>query len=251
MVNLSDEYNRITLEEKSNFEGLCLQFVLSLIAFFKNNMNFLEEYDFIQGSGQPSEFLLTYLNEIEQGLTYICQINLIPNEEIFRACAEFWNWFCFKICYLKEKNRDYEEISLCLQKESSRNEKISFTSKLYLYQHLYIKILENLRQILITKMTKPDDLKISVKETDKIIGDEKSNSSFLSLYENLRKCWIYLTHLDPTLTNNLMLESLQVQTAEHNWNPNLLNSICWSIGSIAGSMDESHDYKFFVIVIKV
>ena len=154
-ANLSDEYNRITLEQKMNFEEFCLQFLLTLIAFFKTNLNFLEEFDFIQGTGQPSEFLLTYVGEIELGLTYICQIILVPNEEIFRACAEFWNWFCFKICFLKEKNIDPESISFTLLKDTSMIDYIAYTSQLFLYQNLYFKILEKVRQILISKMTKP------------------------------------------------------------------------------------------------
>ena len=250
-ANLADEYNRISLEQKMNFEEFCLQFLLCLISFFKTNMGFIEEFDFIQGSAQPSEFLLTYINEIELGLTYICQINQVPNEEIFRACAEFWNWFCFKVCFLKEKNIDPETISFSLLKDASINDYIAFTSQLFLYQYLYFKILEKVRQILISKMTKPVEVKISVDETGEIVVEAITNTTFQTLYETLKECLIYLTHLDPVFTNNYMLESLQMQTAEQNWNPILLNSICWSIGSIAGAMEESHEKKFLVMVIKV
>jgi exportin-1 len=251
-ANMADEYNRISLEQKMNFEEFCLQFLLCLISFFKSNMNFLEEFDFVQGTSQPSDFLMTYLAEIELGMTYICQINQIPNEEIFRACAEFWNWFCFKVCFLKEKNIDPETISFTLLKDTSMNDYIAYTSQLFLYQYLYFKVLEKVRQILICRMTKPVEVKISVdSETGEIVVEGITNTTFQTLYETLKECLIYLTHLDPVATNNFMLESLQMQTAEQNWNPCLLNSICWSIGSIAGAMEESHEKKFLVMVIKV
>lgn len=250
-ANLGDEYKRINMEQLMNFEEFCLQFLLSLIAFFKTNMNFIEEFDFIQGTGQPSEFLISYINEIELGLTYICQINNIPNEEIFRACAEFWNWFCFKICFLKEKNIDPEAISFSLLKDTTMNDYIAYTSQLFMYQNLYFKVLEKVRQILISKMTKPVEVKISVDEGGEIVVEGIMNTTFQTLYETLKECLIYLTHLDPISTNNFMLESLQLQTSEQNWNPILLNSICWSIGSIAGAMEESHEKKFLVMVIKV
>lgn len=251
-ANMADEYNRINLEQKMNFEEFCLQFLLCLISFFKSNMAFIEEFDFIQGAAQPSEALMNILPEIELGLTYICQINHIPNEEIFRACAEFWNWFCFKVCFLKERNIDPEAISFDLLKDNTMNDYIAFTSQLFLYQYLYYKVLEKVRQILILRMTKPVEVKISVdSDTGEIIVEGITNTTFQTLYETLKECLIYLTHLDPVATNNFMLESLQMQLAEQNWNPMLLNSVCWSIGSIAGAMEESHEKKFLVMVIKV
>ena len=249
-ANFFDEYNRIKIEDKMNFEEFCLQFVLSLIAFYKSNFSFIERFDFILGTAKPNEFLGNFINELQLGLQFCCQINLIPNEEIFRACVEFWNWISFKVCFIKDVNIDPDNIPSNLLKDSTIHDYISFTNQLFLYQNFYKPILDNVRQIIIMKMTKPVEVKIGCDESGEIVMEAIVGTTYQTLYETLKECLIYLTHLDTTLTNNFMIESLQAQSEEINWNPNLLNSLAWSIGSIAGAIEENFEKKFLVMVIK-
>lgn len=233
-----------------NFEEFCLQFGLSLISFYKSNFAFLEKFDFILGTSQPSEFLTNFIYELQLGLQFLCQINLIPNEEIFKSCVEFWNWLSFKICFIKDVNIDPDNIPFDLLKDCSISDYISFTNQLFLYQNFYKQILDNVRQIVITRMTKPVEVKIGCDESGEIVMEAIVGTTYQSLYENLKECLIYLTHLDVNLTNNFMIESLQAQSEETHWNPNLLNSLAWSIGSIAGAVEENFEKKFLVMVIK-
>jgi exportin-1 len=99
-------------------------------------------------------------------------------------------------------------------------------------------------------MTKPIEVKIDIDEDGELITDPTINTIYQTLHETMRDTLVFLTHLDPALTEKLMLELLQTQTVEDMWNPMLLNSLCWAIGSITGSMEDSHEKKFLVMVIK-
>ncbi|XP_062104078.1 protein EXPORTIN 1A-like isoform X1 [Humulus lupulus] len=66
----------------------------------------------------------------------------------------------------------------------------------------------------------------------------------------MRETLIYLSHLDHEDTENLMLKKLSKQLSGEVWNWNNLNTLCWAIGSISGSMMEEQDNRFLVMVIR-
>jgi len=103
---------------------------------------------------------------------------------------------------------------------------------------------------MIRKMTKPIEVKIDLDEDGEIVMDQISNTIYQTLHENMKDCLIFLTHLDPSATEKIMLDLLLNQTIEAQWNPALLNSLCWSIGCITGAMEENHEKRFVIMVIK-
>lgn len=250
-TNLFDKYLKLGDSKKSGFEEFCMQFSLGLISFFKSNFSFIQQFDFQLGYASGNEFTGKYINEIYRGLEYISQIYLIPNDEIFNALSEFWNWFCFKVCFLQEKDLNFEDgIPPQVNSISVFANYIQYTNESYIYRNCYYKIFENLRVNLIKKMTKPIEVKIDLDENGEIVMDQITNTIYQTLHENIKDCLIYLTHLDPSSTEKIMLDLLLNQTIESEWNPGLLNSLCWSIGCITGAMEETHEKRFVIMVIK-
>jgi len=250
-TNMFDKYMKLSDTKKSGFEEFCMQFSLGLISFFKNNFSFIELFDFQMGYSNGNDFTGKYLNEIYRGLEYISQIYLIPNDEIFNALSEFWNWFCFKVCFLQERDINPENgIPQNVNSIQVFNSYIQFTNESYFYRNCYSKILESVRFSIIKKMTKPIEVKIDLDEDGEIVMDQITNTIYQTLHENMKDCLIFLTHLDPSATEKIMLDLLLNQTIESEWNPSLLNSLSWSIGCITGAMEENHEKRFVIMVIK-
>ena len=249
-TNFADKYHKLDMSKRAGYEELSLQFALSLISFFKNNFAYIEEFDFPIGTANGNDFSAAYMNEIFIGLNYIAQIQQIPHEEIFKSTCEFWHWFSFKVCFIKERDANPDLGIPMGVYESSLQQYILYTQEMFFYKNCYAGVLEGVRNTLVTKMTKPIEVKIDIDEDGELVSDPTTNTIYQTLHETMRDSLIYLTHLDPLLTEKIMLDLLQAQTIEMNWNPSLLNSLSWSIGCIAGAMDEMHEKKFVVMVIK-
>jgi exportin-1 len=249
-INFADKYFKLDISKRNSMEDLSMQLVLSLISFYKNNFDFLEKFDFQIGTCNGNEFTNTYASEIDKGLKYIAQIHQIPNEEIFKATCEFWYWFCFKVCFLQLGACNPDDGIPAIVYESSLQQYILYTNNSFYYQNCYFSVLNDVRHTLITKMTKPIEVKIDIDEDGELIADPTINTIYQTLHETMRDTLVFLTHLDPALTEKIMIDLLQTQTVDEQWNPMLLNSLCWAIGSITGSMEDNHEKKFLVMVIK-
>jgi exportin-1 len=249
--NFHEKYEKTDITKRPAFEDLSMQFALSMISFYKNNFAYIEAYDFQVGTQNGNEMTANYMSELSKGLIYLTQIHQINNEEIFKATCEFWLWFVNKVCFLLDKDYDPDLASLPPSMvETQISGFIAHTSEMYFYRNYYAPILEIVRTTLIMKMSKPVEVKIDIDEEGEIIMDPTLNTVYQSLHETMRDTLVFLTHLDPINTENIMHNLLQTQVAEQNWNPSLLNSLCWAIGCITGSMDYNHEKRFIVTVIK-
>ena len=119
-----------------------------------------------------------------------------------------------------------------------------------LRKHKYNDILTNLRQVMIEKMVRPEEVLIVENDEGEIVREFVKESDTIQLYKTTRECLVYLTHLDVVDTETIMSEKLarQVDGTEWSW-PNC-NTLCWAIGSISGAMNEETEKRFLVTVIK-
>ena len=249
-LNFNTEYYRIKEDQKFHFEDFSLQYANSLIAFYKANFNYIEEFDFREGTNSNSDFVGNFMSQIDNGLRHLTEIHQITNEEIFKSTSEFWFWFCFKLCFLKERTIDPDSWIPEWLYDQPIHFYIAYTKDMFFFKKSYYFILEVVKQTIIRRMTKPVEVKIDVDETGEIILDEIRGTIYQSLHETMRDTLVFLTHLDPNSTEEIMTDLLRSQSNETQWNPNLLFSLCWSIGCIAGAMEESHEKRFVVVVIK-
>jgi exportin-1 len=72
-------------------------------------------------------------------------------------------------------------------------------------------------------------------ENGNIVRETMKDNDVLTQYKNMRETLVYLSNLDHDDTERQMLERLRAQMAG-SWTWNGLNTLCWAIGSISGSM---------------
>lgn len=83
-----------------------------------------------------------------------------------------------------------------------------------------------------------------------MIREIVKDTDSITLYKTMRETLVYLTHLDCGDTEAKMTERLttQVNGSEFSWKN--LNTLCWAVGSISGTMTEDGEKRFLVVVIR-
>ena len=251
-ADFSEKHKTLDPSKLSGFERLTLQFELALINFFRSNLSYIESFDFPIGTQNGNEFLNTYINEITVGLNFMTQFQLIQNDEIFKAACDFWLWFTTKIFFIKDKNCDPDGAPTHDMVNTPLSTFIMYTNDMFCYRNYYCKILDKVRNTIVVRMNKPLEVKIDIDENGDITTDPTTNTIYQSLHDAMKMTLIYLTHLDPVKTQDLLKTALdkQLEGPVNKLNKPLLNSISWSVGCIAGSMDEQMEKKFVVCIIR-
>ena len=119
-----------------------------------------------------------------------------------------------------------------------------------LRKHKYNEVLSNLRQVMIERMVRPEEVLIVENDEGEIVREFVKESDTIQLYKTSRECLVYLTHLDVVDTENIMSEKLARQVDGTEWSWVNCNTLCWAIGSISGAMNEETEKRFLVTVIK-
>ena len=83
-----------------------------------------------------------------------------------------------------------------------------------------------------------------------IVREFMKESDTIVLYKSMRELLVYLTHLDVQDTENILTEKLQKQVDGSEWSWQNINTLCWAIGSISGTMNEETEKRFLVTVIR-
>ncbi|KAJ0013225.1 hypothetical protein Pint_21791 [Pistacia integerrima] len=122
-------------------------------------------------------------------------------------------------------------------------------------RQLYAVPMSKLRMLMICRMAKPEEVLIVEDENGNIVRETMKDNDVLVQYKvtNLlimRETLIYLSHLDHEDTEKQMLKKLSKQLSGEDWTWNNLNTLCWAIGSISGSMMEEQENRFLVMVIR-
>merc|ERR1719188_371719 len=99
-------------------------------------------------------------------------------------------------------------------------------------------------------MAKPEEVLVVENDQGEVVREFMKDTDSINLYKNMRETLVYLTHLDYLDTEKIMTEKLQNQVNGNEWSWKNLNTLCWAIGSISGSMHEEDEKRFLVTVIK-
>ena len=263
--NFAEQYKIIfnnNPEKLSGYERMTLSFENALINFFKSNISYIQEYDFVEGTSLVSPFLENFIPQITSGLNYLAQFLLIENEEIFKAAVDFWLWFSYKVFTLKDPNDTLDPFNELLNDNNnkikakySKSQYIQYLNDSYLYKNCYMKLLDIVRDLICVKMTKSLEVKIDIDESGDILCDPTKNTIYQTIHENMRDTLVYLTFIDPYKTQSLLKakinEQSEIAKQKNKINPPLLNSISWSAGCISGAMNDSMEVDFLIVFIKV
>lgn len=91
--------NRSLLEEfqslqgskhQTSFETFAKQLALSIAAVLRNNLDMIEEMTNAMEPNQNIQFLQQC---VQKALEYLVQLSQVPEDELFKICLDFWNFF--------------------------------------------------------------------------------------------------------------------------------------------------------------
>lgn len=86
---------------------------------------------------------------------------------------------------------------------------------------------------------------------EKKTQQKKQDTDTLARYKTMHETLVYLAHLDHEDTERQMHDALRAQlAAKTDWSWGGLNTLCWAVGSISGSMAEDQENRFLVTVIR-
>lgn len=214
-------------------------------------------------------FLCTFLNNhlvklendqsqqlLSVGLSYLLELTRIDERELFKTCLDFWNGFV-KGLFEEMKNLPRQNLSPMMQLQFPGGLLLlvgapdpTVLARFPLRQHKYLDILLKLRLAVIELMVRPEEVLVVENDEGEIVREFVKETDTIQLYETQRQVLVYLTHLNVVDTENIMNDKLSKQIDETEWLWNNINTLCWAIGSISGSMNEDMEKRFLVGVIR-
>lgn len=184
------------------------------------------------------------MNSLLQSLDFLLRISLVDDPVIFKICTDYWALFVNQLYSFSVDGAGQSQLDLILGSGamSSRPTDPRFRP--------YEPLLSQLRVVIISKMAKPEEVIIVEGEDGDIVRETFKDTDVLILYKTLKESLVYLTHLDPQDTQNIMMQKLSAQMDGSEWSWNNLNTLCWAIGSISGALNEQSEKRFLVNVIR-
>lgn len=240
-TNLKESYKVATSNDQSFLQDLAM----FLCSFLSNHLLILEKNDSIEE---------TLIN----ALLYLLELSRIDERELFKTCLDFWINFVHNL-FTEVQNLPRNELSPLIQLSYGSSLRVStdsgapdpaFLAKFPLRQHKYSKILSKLRIIVIENMVRPEEVLIVENEEGEIVRVFVKESDTIQLYKSMRDVLVHLTHLNVIDTEQIMSDKLARQIDESEWSWQNINTLCWAIGSISGTMNEDMEKRFLVCVIK-
>ncbi|KAL6757535.1 exportin [Haematococcus lacustris] len=222
-TNIPEAYERGADEQQKFVQNLALFFT----GFFKAHISLLES--------TPETHAMLIV-----GLDYLVSISYVENTEVFKTCLDYWNSFLPDIY-----------ASACAMTDTTSVFSFSPVPQQPLRRKvLFAGILSKLRQLMISRMAKPEEVIVVEDENGNIVRETMKDNDVLAQYKTMRETLVYLCHLDVDDTEAQMLDKLRTQSGNAKWTWQGLNTLCWAIGSISGSMQDEQENRFLVTVIR-
>ncbi|KAL9689395.1 hypothetical protein QQ045_009780 [Rhodiola kirilowii] len=234
-TNIPEAYTQGSSEEQAFIQNLALFFT----SFYKSHIQILES------SQDSMETLLI-------GLEYLINISYVDDTEVFKVCLDYWNSLVSEL-FQSHNNLDNPAVTAAmmgLQTPLLSNMVDGHGSQLLHRRQVYSTTMSKLRLLMICRMAKPEEVLIVEDENGNIVRETMKDNDVLVQYKIMRETLIYLSHLDHEDTEKQMLRKLSKQLNGEDWTWNNLNTLCWAIGSISGSMVEEQENRFLVMVIR-
>ncbi|KAK1304120.1 hypothetical protein QJS10_CPB11g01284 [Acorus calamus] len=225
-TNIPDLYANGSGEAQAFIQNLALFFT----AFFKSHIRVLES-------------TLENRNALLMGLEYLISISYVDDTEVFKVCLDYWNLLVLEL-FEAQHNPATTASMMGLQMVDGLDSPVSQR------RQLYSGPFSKLRMLMICRMAKPEEVLIVEDENGNIVRETMKDNDVLVQYKIMRETLIYLAHLDHEDTEQQMLTKLSKQLNGEDWSWNNLNTLCWAIGSISGSMVEEQENRFLVMVIR-
>lgn len=244
IVPLNIELNQTYAVANSSDQTFLQDLAMYICTFLANHVLALESRD------EFRELLLT-------SHEYLIQLSKIDERELFKTCLDYWSKLVSSL-FQEVQQLPSQELSPMLQLGYSSA--ITATSaggapnpellnKFPLRKHIYSNILSQLRLVVIESMAKPEEVLVVQNDEGEIVREFVKESDTITLYKSMREVLVYLTHLDVVDTEQIMSTKLTKQLDGSEWSWHNINTLCWAIGSISGTMNEEMEKRFLFNVI--
>ncbi|XP_057800622.1 protein EXPORTIN 1A [Salvia miltiorrhiza] len=232
-TNFEEAYANGASEEQAFIQNLALFFT----SFYKAHIRVLE-------SSQEN------INLLLVGLEYLINISYVDDTEVFKVCLDYWNSLVLELFEAHHNLENPAGNMMGFQMPMLSGVVEGLGSQLMQRRQLYAAPMSKLRQLMISRMAKPEEVLIVEDENGNIVRETMKDNDVLVQYKIMRETLIYLANLDHEDTEKQMLRKLSKQLNGEDWTWNNLNTLCWAIGSISGSMGEEQENRFLVMVIR-
>lgn len=227
----------------SNDQSFLQDLAMFLCTFLNNHLPALEARTLLE------ELLLV-------SLEYLIELLRIEERELFKTCLDYWSSFVHGL-FEEIQNLSSSEMTPMMQLGASQRllgangaPDPDVLSQFSLRQHKYKDMLSKLRLVIIENMVRPEEVLIVENDEGEIVREFVRESDTIQLYKSMREVLVYLTHLNVVDTEQIMMAKLARQLDDSEWSWHNINTLCWAIGSISGSMNEEMEKRFLVSVIK-
>ncbi|GLT29273.1 hypothetical protein SLA2020_041500 [Shorea laevis] len=235
-TKIPEAYGHGSSEEQAFIQNLALFFT----SFYKFHIRVLET-------------LQENISALLMGLEYLINISYVDDTEVFKVCLDYWNSLVLEL-FDAHHNIDNPAVTarlMGLQPMPMLPVMVDgLGTQLMQRRQLYAGTMSKLRMLMICRMAKPEEVLIVEDENGNIVRETMKDNDVLVQYKIMRETLIYLSHLDHEDTEKQMLKKLSKQLSGEDWTWNNLNTLCWAIGSISGSMMEEQENRFLVMVIR-
>ncbi|KAK1309003.1 hypothetical protein QJS10_CPA09g01200 [Acorus calamus] len=233
-TNIPEAYANGSGEVQAFIQNLALFFT----AFFKSHIRVLES-------------TLENRNALLMGLEYLIGISYVDDTEVFKVCLDYWNSLVLELFEAQHSVINPVNTVSMMGLQVPLSQMVDgLGSHVSQRRQLYSGPFSKLRMLMICRMAKPEEVLIVEDENGNIVRETMKDNDVLVQYKIMRETLIYLAHLDHEDTEQQMLTKLSKQLNGEDWSWNNLNTLCWAIGSISGSMADEQENRFLVMVIR-
>ena len=215
-----------------------------------------DDQDFVQGLALfLTTFLRAHLGAVEAAgdparapllaaLDVLVSASFAPDDEVLKICLDYWNTFVPGV---------YAGVTAAAAGAVGAVGGAAGGGTVD-GRALYARILSRLRTLCIERMAKPEEVIVVEDDAGNIVRESMKDTDTLARYKSMHETLVYLAHLDHDDTEAQMQAKLRAQAGAGarggDWSWSSLNTLCWAVGSISGSMAEDQENRFLVTVIR-
>jgi len=223
-----------------------------------------------------------YREALLSGLNYVVQISDVDEVEVFKICVEYWlrissDLYALETVYnpalpaIRPGEGSLDDLGIVSAQQHQAALRHAAVAAATVSagplagvgagraaagaagsprKALYAEVLARVREVMIRHFAKPEEVLIEQDESGEVVREAQKDTDVIAQYKVMKDTMVFLTHLDPRNTEELMLEKLAKQVNGEEWGYDPLNTLCWAIGSVSGTMSEQEEKNFLVTVIK-
>lgn len=252
MVPVETDIREAYAGGKDTEQKFIANLALFLSTFLKNHAALVE----VEKAETEEARVLFALHD--RSLRYLLSISEVQEVEVFKICLDYWNWLAaelYRECPFIQHHGGFSYLWSGTGPKGAMDPSFPGargldSPDLRPRQMLYAPHMSRLREIMIGRMTKPEEVLVVENEVGEIVREAVKDTDSIALYKTMRETLVYLTHLDYADTERIMTARLSLQVNGKEWSWKNLNTLCWAIGSISGAMLEEDEKRFLVTVIR-